>query len=307
MFNLLNSISTIKENILSIANKTAYSSNAMGFFLSDPKKWTNRNFQFVVADMGNVKNGANPLFKDIVDLAYTRGKPLMAFYKLDNAAYVDCPFGREDLLPSLAKDAMFQTLIQTLRFKTYQALVIDITDPLGHDGKPVDPAWISWTGKMFMKRVKAWLSINKPHVKLMLGISDELVKKYAPNTDLSEWIKEFDTFVPQVVPTKDLVNSFPPETEKPRYYGKTWKAWKYSNDSGLVLFNGNETALKNYLGFGAVVVPEEPETEPETGYVSKVEFDALKSEFKTLKTAYWNHTHPLVKTGDDKVVVGKPK
>jgi hypothetical protein len=308
MFNFL---STIKENIsssLGIANKTAYNQNAMGFYLSDPKYWVNLNFKFVVADVGDAINGGNPFFKDIVDLAHKRGKPLVARYKLDHDAYTICPFGREDLLPVPAKDEMLQTLIQTLRHKTYQALVIDINDPLGHDGKPVAPTWISWGAKMFMKRVKAWLAINKPNVKLMIGVSDELVKEYASNTDLSEWIKEFDTFVPQSVSTKLLVESFPPGTEKPRYYGKTWKFWKYSNNFGLVLFNGNDAALKTYLGFGGVAKPEEPEVPVDSSkYVSKAEFDVLKAEFNGLKTAYWNHTHPLVKTGEDSIVVGKPK
>jgi hypothetical protein len=307
--NLLNSISTIKNNILSIVNKTAYSQNAIGLYLSDKSTWTNPAFDFIVGDVGDVLKGANPQFKYIVENAYKKNLPLIAVYKVDLDAYTNCPFNREDLLPSLIKDEMYQTLIKELRFKTFAALVININDPLGHDGKPVDPNWIDYTTRMFIKRVQAWLKIYKPNAKLLIGVSDTLIKENAPA--IARWISDFDVLIPQHVKTSDLVNSFPPDKEKPRYYGKTWKFWKYSDSSNLVLFNGNETALRSYLGLGVVEKPEEPEDpkpEPVTEYVSKVEFDALKSEFNALKTAYWAHTHPIVRgSKEDSFVVGKPK
>jgi hypothetical protein len=280
MFNLLNSISTIKQNILSVVAKTAYSQNAIGLYLSDKSTWVNSEFDFIVGDVGDVLKGANPQFKYIVDNAYKKNLPLVAIYKVDLAAYVDCPFGREDLLPPLAKDKMYQTLIQELRFKTFAALVLDINHPFDHEGKPVDPNWIDYTTRMFIKRVQAWLAIYKPKAKLLVGVSDTLIKENAPA--IARWIGDFDVLIPQHVKTSDLVNSFPPDKEKPRYYGKTWKFWKYSESSNLVLFNGNVDALRNYLGLG-VSMPVDPEPEPVTEYVSKKEFDALKKDFTALK------------------------
>jgi hypothetical protein len=278
--NLLNSISTIKNNILSIVNKTAYSQNAIGLYLSDKSTWINSEFDFIVGYVGDVLKGANPKFKDIVDNAHKKNLPLIAFYKVDLAAYVNCPFGREDLLPPLAKDEMYQTLIKELRFKTFAALVLDINNPLDHYDKPVDPNWIDYTTRMFIKRVQAWLKIYKPKAKLLVGVSDTLIKENAPA--IAEWISNFDVLIPQNVLTKDLVNSFPPDKEKPRYYGKTWKFWKYSESSNLVLFNGSVDALRSYLGLGGSV-PVDPEPEPVVEYVSKKEFDALKAEVTALK------------------------
>jgi hypothetical protein len=283
MFNLLNSISTIKNSVLSIVNKTAYNQNAIGLYLSDKSTWINSEFDFIVGYVGDVLKGANPQFKTIVDNAYKKNLPLVAVYKVDLAAYVNCPFGREDLLPPLAKDEMYQTLIKELRFKTFAALVLDINNPLDHEDKFVDPNWIDYTTRMFVKRVQAWLAVYKPKAKLLIGVSDTLIKENAPA--IAEWIGDFDVLIPQHVKTADLVNSFPPDKEKPRYYGKTWKFWKYSETSNLVLFNGDVEALRSYLGLGSSV-PVDPEPEdpkPVMEYVSKKDFDALKKDFTALK------------------------
>jgi hypothetical protein len=215
-----------------------YTKNALGRFVLD-SNFSTSGISFVVGLCANL-NGINPEFKSIVERTHLAKLPLLAFYPYDANYYTQFFMDREDLLPPLKDDIQFQNLINSLKFKTYQAVVIDISSPFDPNGKPVDPQWIFWGSQMFVKRVKKWLDVNKPTANLFISTNDEIVKKYSPN--MPEWIVDYDTFVNQM---DKISGSYP--TTKPRYYGQTWMFWKYWTN--LVLFNGSRSELNDFLDY----------------------------------------------------------
>jgi GH25 family lysozyme M1 (1,4-beta-N-acetylmuramidase) len=229
--------------------KFMYSDNDMGLYLEDKATWVNPNFKFIVAKAGDI-SGTNPVFKTIVENAVAKKTPLIALFPFNAHYYTEFVFNDESRLPKPEVDKMFQAFVESLKFKTYNAVVIEVKDVM-FNGKPESPNWIDWGLQMFMKRVKNWLSVNKPTAKLMISINDETVKTYCPN--LAMWLKDFDVYVDQ----PGVINrstSYPIETSKPRHYGTTWKCWKFYDATPLVLFNGK---VASYLN-GTFEPPVEP-------------------------------------------------
>jgi hypothetical protein len=226
-----------------------YSKNAIGLSTKNAK-WTNTAFNFYVGEIGSLYDGANEVFQNIVEKAYAEKDPLIASFNFSPSYYMGYPM-KEELLPKPEKDEMLQMLIKALKFKTYHALVIKIEDHLDPNNDKAGDGWISWGAEVFVGRVSKWLELNKPNVKLLIGYSDEFVKKYSP-VAMPVWIKNYDTYVIQNSP---LVGSYPHGDEKPRHYAGTWKFWEYCNKPGLVLFNGDNAAMRKYLGYGVATPP----------------------------------------------------
>jgi hypothetical protein len=223
-----------------------YTKNALGRFVLD-SNFSTSGISFVVGLCANF-NGINPEFKAIVEKTHNSKLPLLAFYPYDANYYTQFFMDREDLLPPLKDDIQFQNLTNSLKFKTYSAVVIDISSPFDPKGVPVDPQWITWGSQMFVKRISKWLSVNKPTANLLISTNDEVIKKYSPN--MPEWITDYDTFVNQ----RDIISGSYPTT-KPRYYSQTWQLWKYWTN--LVLFNGNREQLNDYLDYNnGVALPD---------------------------------------------------
>jgi hypothetical protein len=249
-----------------------YTKNALGRFVLD-SNFSTSGISFVVGLCANL-NGINPEFKGIVERTHNSKLPLLAFYPYEANYYTQFFMDREDLLPPLKDDIQFQNLTNSLKYKTYSAVVIDISSPFDPNGKPVDPQWITWGSQMFVKRVSKWLAINKPTAKLLLSTNDEVIKKYSPN--MPEWITDYDTFVNQ----RDVISGSYPTT-KPRYYSQTWQLWKYWTN--LVLFNGDKSWLNLYLNYnnsGEVVGPDIP---PKDNEEVKIKLDNIILQLQELK------------------------
>jgi hypothetical protein len=248
-----------------------YTKNALGRFVLD-SNFSTGGISFITALCANI-NGINPKFKDIVDKTHAAKLPLLAFYPYDASYYTQYVMDREDLLPPLTKDIQFLNLTNSLKYKTYSTVVIDISSPFDPNGKPVDPQWITWGSKMFTKRVKEWLVKNKSTAKLLLSTNDKVIQEYSPT--MPTWIVEYDNFVNQ----KDIISGSYPTT-KPRFYGETWKFWKYWTN--LVLFNGDRKALNSYLSYNGISDPVDP-TIPSNNEEVKIKIDNIILQLQELK------------------------
>jgi lysozyme len=238
-----------------------YRDNAIGIYLKDNPKWTNPAFNFVVAQGGNWY-GVNPHIKTITSNAAAKGLPLIIEFDYDAGYYTQYSPGKEELLPPLATDEMYQAFLNatnTTAVGPYQAISVRIYNEEDQHGKVVDPFWLNWGSEMFLKRVSKWRDQYKPGMKIFVATSGDFIQKYS--LGISNWINKYE---PYVVQDAKVENSFPLETEKPRYYTPTWKFWEYYQSSinqGLVLFNGNLKALKDYLQVNLQPKPEEPEVD----------------------------------------------
>jgi hypothetical protein len=217
-----------------------YTKNALGRFVLD-SNFNTTGISFITALCANI-NGINPEFQKIVEKTHKAKLPLLAYYPFDFNYYTQFVFNDESRLPTWEKDIQFQNLINSLKYKTFSAVVIDMSNPFDGNGEPVDPNWIRWGGEMFMKRVKRFFELNKPKTKILLSTNDEIIKKYSP--EMPKWIVNYDSFVNQI---DKISGSYP--TTKPRYYTQYWHFWKYY--SNLVLFNGDRFSLNMELGYNS--------------------------------------------------------
>jgi hypothetical protein len=136
--------------------------------------------------------------------------------------------------------------------RNVKAIVIEVTDPNDHTGKPGSPAWVSFAAREFMLRANDWLKTNKPGVPLILGSSNAFIQQYAP--DMNQWAHQYPSLIIQDAPL-DPATSYPLGTEKPMYLGASdgfW-GWKYHNH--LVLFNGDTAKLNKYFGIAPAPEP----------------------------------------------------
>jgi hypothetical protein len=291
-----------------------YSGNALGVYLKNKADRDLNGFDFVVAQGGNWY-GVNPIIRTITDKAKSANLPVIIEFDYDPGYYTQYVLNREDLLPPLKDDEMYQAFLNatsTTVVGNYHAISIRVNNQLDQYGKEVDPDWISWGAKMFIKRVESWRNKYKPNMWIILNTSGDYIKNFA--IDMSIWVHNFEPYVIQKAALGS--DSYPLATEKPRYYTPTWKFWEYygfgveqnsAKTFGLVVFNGNKDAFRTYMELDVQPEPEpEPDPEPEpnpdpidlSNYVKKEELAALQAQVDHLATIldgfmdeYEDHTH----------------
>jgi lysozyme len=251
-------------------DKNMYRDHAIGVYLKENPNWTQTAFRFVVGQSGNWY-GVNPNFKTISDNALAKKLPLITEFEYDCGCYTQYVMNREDLLPPLLTDEMYQAFLNATAVGKYVAIAIRIHNPLDQYGKIVDPKWISWGARMFLKRVSQWRDKYKPGMKIIVATSGDFIKNYA--IDMSLWVNNYE---PYVIQKAAIANSIPISTEVPRYYTSTCKFWEYyqnTSKQGLVLFSGNVEKMNEYLHTNVPIPepePEEPESENENMLKMKV-------------------------------------
>lgn len=227
-----------------------YKSKAM-LLLTDNAKWSNTAFAGYVGYVGKNLETEQPN-QDLAPIerkARGEGKPFGVLYDFDMRYYTGNQTPRDPALwPPYNLDYPLKGFCEAIRARDIDFVVIRVMDPNDHTGKPGDAGWISYAAQTYVNNVFNFLKQNKPGVKLIVASSDAFMTQYAPA--MKNWIGNWQNWIDQIVPAHD--ESYPRTTDKPWYLGaaETWHFWRYLNGPamGLVLFNGDEAALREWSG-----------------------------------------------------------
>jgi GH25 family lysozyme M1 (1,4-beta-N-acetylmuramidase) len=229
-----------------------YSKNALGLYTANPA-WPNPNYDFVLGYAGKGYDTPNALLKAIETQAAKEEAPFIGHYKFSMAYYTGQQYPMEhDKWPAHHMDYPMQMFERAMLNRNIKAVVIEVTDPNDHTGKPGSPAWVSFASQEFMNRANAWLKTKKPGVPLILGSSNAFIQQYAPG--MNGWAHQWPNLICQDAKI-DPSTSYPLGTEKPMYLGAadTYWGWKYSDH--LVMFNGDAAKLQKYFGIAPLPEP----------------------------------------------------
>jgi GH25 family lysozyme M1 (1,4-beta-N-acetylmuramidase) len=233
-----------------------YSKNALGLYTANPA-WPNPNYDFVLGYAGKGYDTPNALLKAIETQAAKEEAPFIGHYKFSMAYYTGQQYPMEhDKWPAHHMDYPMQMFERAMLNRNIKAVVIEVTDPNDHTGKPGSPAWVSFASQEFMNRANAWLKTKKPGVPLILGSSNAFIQQYAPG--MNSWAHQWPNLICQDAKI-DPSTSYPMGTEKPMYLGAadTYWGWKYSDH--LVMFNGDKAKCQKFFG-----IAPKPEPVPAT-------------------------------------------
>jgi hypothetical protein len=233
-----------------------YKDKAIGLY-TETADWVNPDFDFVIGKAGKGYETPNQNLKAIELKATAEGKPFIGLYQFSMAYYTGQQYPMDPRMwPTLNMDYPMQMFQRAFLNRDVKAIIIEVTDPCDHTGKPGSPSWVSFAAREFMKRAGAWMTENKPGVKLLLGSSSAFIQKYAPA--MTSWADEYPALIIQDG-KKPLDESYPQASDKALYLvdSNAWELWKYAES--LVLFNGDREKMMQFLGIAAV----EPKPEPE--------------------------------------------
>lgn len=225
----------------------------------------------------------DPTFPNACQQAHDHGRPFIPFHYYHGSYYTQFPLDDLSRWPSPEKDLQLQNFLGALKYKTYQAVAIDIEEAMNRD---ITPIWMSKGAKVFCGRVADWMRANKPGVKVFVYSRNTYIAEYAPN--INDWIWNYESWIAQWtwnpgaqnMTWEQVRSTRPAETMKPKYFSTrpTWEMWQYSGDRFILpgvyntqgqprtldlnVWNGTRAQFWAYLGFVPNTTPTPPQDPP---------------------------------------------
>lgn len=232
-----------------------YQTYAIGLATDNPA-WTNPDFDFVLAEAVESWNTPNPQLKAIEERCASLRIPMLARVRFNLDYYVRNQYPMDPAKwPPPDRDEPLQMAIRALINRQVYGVVVDISDPADHDGRPQSGAWISFAAKIFVERLAGWLKVRKPTCLLYIGTSNGFIGTHAPN--LNHWVHAYPSCILEDADSP-LDESFPQAGDKPGHLSvrPTWELWQYR--PALVLAAGTPAAFYQSIGFTGGATPPPP-------------------------------------------------
>jgi hypothetical protein len=261
-----------------------WTKNAVGLF-TKTAGWTNKDFDFIVGYAGgdwSWKNGLlvlepNSALYPIEKQAHLEGKPFLALWDMDVDWYrrqqIDA---RDEKWPSEANDYPLQRLIAALTSRDVDGLIVRVMNRKNFDKGDEMMSYVAFAARKFIERANKWLYSTKGLSKWTFVLTnDDFMRIEGAQESFYSWLKNWYVGIEHEA-TKPLANgAWPQATDAIKAIppSQGWKFWYHHNTTALdmMIYNGDETAMRTFLGYGATV--PQPDTTPPgvpTGLAAKV-------------------------------------
>jgi GH25 family lysozyme M1 (1,4-beta-N-acetylmuramidase) len=266
-----------------------YKDKAIGLYTS-AAGWTNPEWDFIVGYAGGnwVPKGGNvlelepnPNLKAIEEQAHKEIKPFIALWDFEVSDYSLRQFdATEAAWPPESNDYPLQSLINALKNRQVDGLIIRVHNRTNRLGKLEDMAYVAFAAKKFIQRANKWLYTTKGTDKWTFVLTDDdFLRIDGKQESFYTWLKDWNVGIeqPAVLPLDS--GAWPQPTDKIRAIPPSLgcKFWYHYDTKNLdiMMFNGTEKDLCGFLGYkDDGVIPPPPPVVPITELEKEVE--ALK-------------------------------
>lgn len=254
-----------------------YKDKAIGLYTTSAG-WTNPEWDFIVGYAGGnwVPKGGNtlelepnPNLKAIEEQAHKEGKPFIALWDFEVSDYsLNQIDAKEATWRSEKDDYPLQSLIRALENRSVDGLIIRVMNRMNRLGGKEDPAYVAFAAKKFVERANRWLYTKKGLDKWCFVLtSDDFMRQEGKQENFYAWLKEWYVGIEQPAALPLDANAWPQPTDQIKAVppSKGYKFWYHYDTKNLdiMMYNGTELDLRNFLGFkGGVVTPPPPPPPP---------------------------------------------
>jgi GH25 family lysozyme M1 (1,4-beta-N-acetylmuramidase) len=272
-----------------------YKDKAIGLYTS-AAGWTNPEWDFIVGYAGGnwVPKGGNvlelepnPNLKAIEEQAHKEIKPFIALWDFEVSDYSLRQFdATEAAWPPESNDYPLQSLINALKNRQVDGLIIRVHNRTNRLGKQEDMAYVAFAAKKFIQRANKWLYTTKGTDKWTFVLTgDDFLRIDGKQENFYTWLKDWNVGIeqPAVLPLDS--GAWPQATDKIRAVppSKGWRFWFHFNTTKLdmMLYNGTSEDMRLFLGFDKKPQEPEPPKPPVVDSISRAEFEAYKASIET--------------------------
>lgn len=277
-----------------------WTKNAIGLY-TKTAGWTNTAFNFIVGYAGGnwtekspgvYEMEPNPNLKPIELQARVKGKVFLALWEFDVDYYTRGQYmADEQHWPPESNDYPLQRMIDALKNRDFDGLIIRLMNRNNLDGNPELMSYVAFAAKKFIERANKWLYTTKGLNKWTFVLTnDTFLRLDGKQENFYSWLKDWWLGIEQEATRPLASGAWPQETDKIKAIPPSlgWKLWYHYNAANLdmMIWNGTIEDMRDFLGVGDTTDPEPPvDPEPPTGdYVARAEFDELAAKVAAIET-----------------------
>jgi hypothetical protein len=241
----------------------AWKDNAIGLF-TRKAGWTNPDFDFIIAYAGGewskrldgaMELAPNPQLKPIEEQAHKEGKPVIALWDFEVSHYaLNQIDANETRWPDEAHDYPLQALIEALRYRNIDGLIIRVMNGKNRLGGSESPMYVAFAAGKFIERANKWLYSHKGlHQQTVVLTNDDFLRTNGQQEYFYRWLKNWQIGIEQQAILPLAAGAWPQDSDAIRAIPPSlgWKFWYHYNAAALdmMIFNGPDAACRDFLGY----------------------------------------------------------